>query len=212
MEIKSKSQKEESKRGSLYEIAKSNKIAFLRNKQPQPEPFFFSWVVENKLAGMGFPCFLEQFITLKDKYGVGLVVSCIEEYMCPPLDMFEKTNLQSILINWADRSTISIKQMIELTDQMDEVIQKNEAVVVHCFGGKGRTGTALACYLIAKLGFGGKEAIELVREKRNGSIETESQEKFIIDFYNKLNPDKKQEYLVNENQNFLKIKLRPIKK
>ncbi|KAJ5070210.1 hypothetical protein M0811_11057 [Anaeramoeba ignava] len=42
MEIKSKSQKKKKvKEEVFYEIAKSNKLLFLRNKQPQPEPFSF---------------------------------------------------------------------------------------------------------------------------------------------------------------------------
>ena len=51
-----------------------------------------------------------------------------------------------------------------------------EAVAVHCGGGLGRTGTLLACYLLASdEGLGAREAIERVRSLRPGSVETPAQ-------------------------------------
>src|SRR5690606_12125222 len=55
------------------------------------------------------------------------------------------------------------------------------SVAVHCRGGYGRTGTLIACYLIAN-GMTAKQAIDLVRKRRPGSIETAGQEKFLTGY------------------------------
>jgi len=48
-------------------------------------------------------------------------------------------------------------------------------------GGKGRSGT-IAAILLIEFGEDNKKAIEIVREKRKGAIETEEQEKFILNY------------------------------
>ena len=54
-------------------------------------------------------------------------------------------------------------------------------IVIHCMGGKGRAGT-IAAILLIDFGYDNKKAIEIVREKRKGAIETEEQEKFILNY------------------------------
>jgi len=58
---------------------------------------------------------------------------------------------------------------------------KGKNIVIHCMGGKGRSGT-IAAILLIELGEDTKKAIEIVREKRKGAIETEEQEKFILNY------------------------------
>ena len=57
-----------------------------------------------------------------------------------------------------------------------------QPVGVHCAMGRGRTGTMLACYLVAREGYSGDAAIEESRKRRRGSIETRTQEKAVRDF------------------------------
>jgi len=70
--------------------------------------------------------------------------------------------------------------------QTTKVLLKNDLIegkniVVHCMGGKGRSGTIAAIILIE---FGGdnKKAMEIVRKKRKGAIETKEQEEFILNY------------------------------
>ena len=45
-------------------------------------------------------------------------------------------------------------------------------MLVHCLAGKGRTGSALAAYLMKTKGMSAKEASELLRKMRPGSVES----------------------------------------
>ena len=53
---------------------------------------------------------------------------------------------------------------------------------MHCTLGMGRSGTMLACYLVKTTHCDAQEAINAVREKRPGSIETEQQEQLVQEF------------------------------
>ena len=58
---------------------------------------------------------------------------------------------------------------------IDEKINENKPVLIHCYAGLGRTGTVIAGYLIYK-GYPPEEAINYVRNRRPGSIQTLQQE------------------------------------
>ena len=54
-------------------------------------------------------------------------------------------------------------------------------IVVHCMGGKGRSGT-IAAILLIEFGEDNKKAMKEVRKKRTGAIETKEQEEFILNY------------------------------
>jgi atypical dual specificity phosphatase len=54
------------------------------------------------------------------------------------------------------------------------VVEAGERVVVHCGGGRGRSGTVAACYLV-ELGLDWRAAVARVRALRPGAIETRAQ-------------------------------------
>ena len=72
-------------------------------------------------------------------------------------------------------------QVIKTLLKNDLIEGKN--VVIHCMGGKGRSGT-IAAILLIEFGENNKNAIELVRKKRKGAIETKEQEGFILSYRN----------------------------
>ncbi|PPR47516.1 MAG: hypothetical protein CFH19_00359 [Alphaproteobacteria bacterium MarineAlpha5_Bin9] len=67
-----------------------------------------------------------------------------------------------------------------------KVLLKNDLIegkniILHCMGGKGRSGT-IAAILLIEFRENHKQAIKIVREKRKGAIETKEQENFILSY------------------------------
>ena len=67
-----------------------------------------------------------------------------------------------------------------------KVLLKNELIdgkniVLHCRGGKGRAGT-IAAILLVEFNYEKQEAIDLVRSRRKGAIESKIQEDFIFSY------------------------------
>ena len=133
----------------------------------------FSWLLEDRLAGMAMPNGLAlDWRTLRDR-GVGALVNMTERYW-DPADLRDN-GLAYLHLPVPDFAPPSTAQVEEFLRFCDEQIREGRAVVVHCRAGMGRTGTMLACYLVHQ-GMDSEEAIRLVRARRPGSIETMSQE------------------------------------
>jgi protein tyrosine phosphatase len=47
-----------------------------------------------------------------------------------------------------DCSIPTVEGMIAILDEIDSIISAHRTVYVHCWGGRGRTGTVVGCYLI----------------------------------------------------------------
>ncbi|MCD6066283.1 MAG: isochorismatase family protein [Bacteroidetes bacterium] len=80
----------------------------------------------------------------------------------------------------ADQGITTLDEMKKITSFMDAQVNANKKILVHCVGGLGRTGTAVACYLKEYAGLNTADAIEVVRESRSPrAIENERQENFV---------------------------------
>ena len=56
--------------------------------------------------------------------------------------------------------------MAHILDTIDAALEDGHVVYVHCWGGKGRTGTVVGCYLV-RHGMAGEEALETIRRLRS---------------------------------------------
>jgi len=141
----------------------------------------FSFVIEGRLAGMARPGrsrpLQEDLIFLKAQ-GIGAIVSVTERALDE--EIVRSFGLQYLHLQVQDYCAPTIQQIEEFLDFL-EAAEGTGAVAVHCFAGQGRTGTMLACALVAQK-MSAEEAIRIVRSKRRPSIDTLVQEQAIFDF------------------------------
>ena len=84
-----------------------------------------------------------------------------------------------------DQSPPSPAVMNAILDEIDRSIAANSPVYVHCWGGRGRTGTVVACHLVQQ-GLAGEEGLkrldELRKDASNGRLpspKTDAQREFV---------------------------------
>lgn len=65
-----------------------------------------------------------------------------------------------------DMDVPSRRTMIEILDEIDSAVSGDIPVYVHCWGGRGRTGTVVGCYLIRHGLAVGQGALEKIKELR----------------------------------------------
>jgi protein-tyrosine phosphatase len=87
-----------------------------------------------------------------------------------------------------DYSIPTISQMSRILDTIDEALADGHVVYLHCFGGVGRTGMVVGCYLV-RHGMQAAAALDqIVRWRQSFSTEckmspeTEDQRKFVLDW------------------------------
>lgn len=143
----------------------------------------FSWVLDHKLSGMPLPGVSgseKGDIEFLQKEGITLLVSLTLK--TPDLSILKTAKIKSFHLPVKDFFAPTIKQLIDFSFKADEEISKGGKVGVHCYAGKGRTGTFLSAYLVFK-GKTADNAIAMIRKLRPGSIETEEQEEIVEEFY-----------------------------
>ena len=136
-------------------------------------PRNFSWIEPSTLAGCGRPESVVELETAK-KEGVKAIISLTSTPLNPGIiTRFGFTYLHSPL------SPIpSTQQLTQIAQFIQSQKLQSHPVLIHCGEGKGRTGTVLAAWLVYN-GMHADEAIQLVREKRPGSIQSAEQESAI---------------------------------
>ncbi|MHC4182819.1 MAG: dual specificity protein phosphatase 23 [Planctomycetota bacterium] len=137
----------------------------------------FSWLIEGEIAGMAKPAStVSDFEFLKDN-NIDAIVS-LSEF---PLDqnLVEEFGFEVKHIPVRDFESPRMEQVEDFLKFAKEIRTNGKKLVVHCDAGAGRTGTMLACYLVSK-GYDAAKAIEEVRRKRPGSIETPGQEEVVV--------------------------------
>ena len=86
-------------------------------------------------------------------------------------------------MGWPDMHTPGINNMINLVQMMSLPIDRGEKIAVHCHAGYGRTGLAIACFLLYSSDLDATQAIALVRARRPPCIQTAKQQSFVFEFY-----------------------------
>ncbi|KAJ9465946.1 Tyrosine-protein phosphatase cdcA [Diplonema papillatum] len=144
-------------------------------------PPFFTFVVEAKLAACGDfdPDKVNDQLRNLAKQQIGGVISLTEN--CVEKDMFQTSSMKLLHLPTRDLTPPSKSDLLRGVDFIDKVNRENQAVLVHCEKGIGRTGTMLGAYFIVKEGLSAEAAIDRVREKRPGSIHKKVQEESLYE-------------------------------
>ncbi len=141
-----------------------------------------SWLIEDEIAGMAKPASsVYDFEFLKEK-GFEAIVSLTESPLSEVL--IEEFGFSVKHIPVRDFEAPTLEQIEDFVAFAENARSEGKKLVVHCDAGIGRTGTVLACYLVSK-GYNAADAIEEVRSKRPGSLETIEQEEVVLKFERK---------------------------
>ncbi len=107
---------------------------------------------ERRRQGDPFPCIENAFVRYAKR--VGINITCVRR----PIK---------------DHTVPSTEYMRDILDEIDDAISQGKGVYVYCWGGKGRTGTVIGCYL-ARHGYAqGQDVLKLIQKLRNNDPEVD---------------------------------------
>lgn len=136
------------------------------------QPTFFSWVRESRIAASGRPYSREQVEWLREK-GITAIVSLTEE----PLPAEWTRGMEAHHVSMKDHDPPELQKLWDAADEIARSVAGGKVVLVHCLAGKGRTGCVLAAYMMVHEGKTANQAIDELRAKRPGSVETPQQQR-----------------------------------
>lgn len=121
---------------------------------------------------------------LKGKVDVVVVLQSASEIGWSNPDLFDMYYDSRIRVMHYPIQDMGVPKSLESLDRLVNgiltLLGNRRNVLVHCFGGKGRTGLVAAAVLIRSKKANAKQAIAYVRRIRPGSIETPQQEVFLL--------------------------------
>lgn len=90
-----------------------------------------------------------------------------KDYATIAQDLARKMDIAVTCLNFpiVDMGVPTQALMREILDTIEESMRDEKCVYVHCWGGHGRTGTVVGCWL-REHGFSGKEALERIQKLR----------------------------------------------
>ena len=132
-------------------------------------------ILDDKIIASSRP-WNHEHLKLMKEFGIGAVLNLLtEEEKALRDEDYLAAGFDYLNIPIEDMAAPTPEQLFEAVKWIDDRIKEGKKVLVHCYAGLGRTGTVIAAYLIYK-GMEPDEAINFVREKRPGSIQTIQQE------------------------------------
>lgn len=126
--------------------------------------------------------------SLRTEHDVRLLVTLVERWELDDMraaELFERARALGLETLHAPIPDFGVPPTmaaaLALVRRIVGVADGGGTVVVHCKGGRGRSGTLAACCLIAR-GHDPKDALAVVRAARPGAVENDRQERFVHAF------------------------------
>jgi len=161
------------------------------------------WVIPGKFLAGEYPAthyFEEQTRTRIGRMldsGIRVFIDLTYQGQLEPYEsmLHEQANWQDVEAQYyrfaiADYDIPSDQTMVAILDTLDAALKAEQGVYVHCWGGIGRTGTVVGCYLV-RHGMTGPAALEEIARLRKGmpnawvqSPESDLQFKMILSWEN----------------------------
>lgn len=123
-------------------------------------------MADMKLRALLNAC-IRSIICLQEENELGANGQPFVEYLSPLRELAKEQNIK---IAWQrlpiqDGEIPSIQQMQAILKAIESSVNANHPVYVHCWGGHGRTGTVVGCWLVQQ-GFTGEQALEHITQLR----------------------------------------------
>lgn len=129
----------------------------------------FSWIIENELMVSSAPESARQLGFIKEA-GIRAVVSTID--IPVPDEEFEKLGLERLKLILSEKSAPELAQLKRFIHWASFMRRAKQPIMLHCSGGKQRSATLAACYLVVFHGFTAEKAIGEIREVRGDDCVT----------------------------------------
>lgn len=139
------------------------------------KPINFFWIEEGIIAGMACPVNTSHLQWLENQ-NIGLIASLTDQALA---GRFQHEQIKINILHLPTKYVPSKESVDTFIKETEKILQNNKAVVVHCVGGNGRTGTFLACWLITHNKLSSDEALEKIRAINAKYVEGPDQEEFI---------------------------------
>lgn len=145
------------------------------------QDMYFSWVIPNVLAGSRAPWRVAEVRFLQQQ-GIETLVRLQEpERLMLTSEALDAWGLEDFKYPIADGGAPTVEGTQIVIDFIQQRLKKNVPIAVTCGAGIGRTGTILACYLVAD-GMSAEEAVRVLRGMRSPSIESAAQMSAVYDY------------------------------
>ena len=136
------------------------------------------WVVEGRLAAGGYPGqHGHEMVGELLNAGIDLFVNLTQDvpggtdsHLPRYDDEAEATGAEVRRFPIADLGLPSHDLMVQILDMIDEGLDAGHGIYLHCWGGSGRTGTAIGCWLLRHGLATPDDVIELLNRLRDGDL------------------------------------------
>ncbi|MCC7370651.1 MAG: dual specificity protein phosphatase family protein [Chloroflexi bacterium] len=130
-----------------------------------------AWVLDGRVLACAYPR-REAALAALAGQGITLLVNLHQRAHRP--ERLAQHAMTELHLPVRDFTAPSAEQIEQAVAALGQAQAERRRVAVHCGGGLGRTGTVLACYLVAQ-GRTAEAAIAEIRRVRPGSVETAGQ-------------------------------------